>query len=294
MKPVTPFRVFLVFIRVFVIFIAFTIDVKVRADVLIQNSVGQIEFEKDGRLLKPEIHGKVIEPVSIQTFAHSVSKIKVNSFFMGLGEQSLASIESAPIVTLAWGTFFIAAPREDEPWLTVKTPEGSVTTAGGEFIITVRSNKTTVSVVSGAVAIKDRASGHVANLKAGYALWQGGLRAQGERARGAIEALDLSPVLTSVKNLSLLSSDEWQQHYDSLRPLWKQAIEAVAQQNQDQVIGDMQIYAEVKESERKRALATKRRERQNRAEFRAKFLVSPLKDTEDPSESDRAPASSDE
>jgi hypothetical protein len=264
-----------IFLKTWIVTLVFTVDVKVKADVLFDTVKGQVEVEKAGSLVPVSDKSKLLEPFEVETFSHSAAKFTMNTIYLGIGEKSLVGCLGSPNVDLSWGQAFVAVPNREHGWFAVRTPQAEVGTNGGEFIAVVRNKKTVVHVVSGKVEIKDRSSGEVLTLRAGYTDWVAGLGSNGSHVKGRPEAIDFEWVMAQTKSLSRFSIPEFQNRYDRLKPLWRQAVDDVSLQTHDQVLGDMQLLKDIQEQDAKRDARHKREQAKLKRTFRNRTLGDP-------------------
>jgi hypothetical protein len=294
-------KCFRIALRVVVVTLSFTIDIKVKADVLFDTVKGQIEVEKAGSLVTVADKTKMLEPLDVETFNRSLAKFSMNSIFLGLGEKTLVGCLDSPKIDFSWGTIFVSVPSaglnskekkagSGNGWFSVRTPQAEIGTSGGEFIAVVKDRKTTIHVVSGNVEMKDRSSGESQSLRAGYSDWMAGLNSNGAHVKGRPEAIDFDWVMAQTKTLSRFSVYEYQNRYDHLKPLWRQAVDDVSQQSHDQVVGDMQLLKDIQESDAKRDARHKREQAHLKKMFRDRSLGDPDGLIDVPWQSPREPA----
>src|SRR4051812_43908758 len=85
------------FVRVFIITFCFVMDVKVKADVLVEAVSGRVEFESNHKILKSpqKVPFKLVEPkeFDVQTFENATTRFKIDEKKIGMAPLSLFSFE---------------------------------------------------------------------------------------------------------------------------------------------------------------------------------------------------------
>ncbi len=262
----------LLFFRVFIVVLSFVIDIKVRADVSINNLIGSVDIEKNGSLITNQTLPMLLsEPLDVQTHRKGLVKFLVNSVHIGLSEKTFMALKTGPDFDFFNGLGYFKTPH----FLTLKTPQCEIETDGGEFILNSTDKVTTIWMVAGSLLIKDRATSKQIKLRAGYSTWIGGILVEGKRAQGEIKASDFDFVMNQIKHLSSYNNEEWQYKYDNYRVTWKQAVEDFATETQDKLLDDLRVYSEFKKTEHKRKLAYEEDRAKMRKYYRKKTLELP-------------------
>jgi hypothetical protein len=265
-------------------------DVRIQADVVFKSVDGHVEVQKGNDLVSVRPQSKLLEPVEIQTFEKGHVRFSVNSVYIGVDGKSYVLCQEKPECRLFWGTFFVKVPPRDAEWFLLKTPHGDFNTRGGEFLVTVNKAKTAATVVKGALEIKDRSSEFSQSLRPGYSMWIGGLTSKGRRARGDMQAASLDEVLRKMKLLGPYDGEEFKSKHDEFRPVWREAVDTVAREAQDQIAGEMQLLNEIKAVEARKLARQQSETRYLKKLFRARANGVLDQNTTGPSESLRAPS----
>lgn len=286
-------QVFYSSMRTLIVLLTFTMDVKVRADVVLQSFAGQVEMEKDGHLMENlKSRVKFSEPMSVQTFSKSHAKLMINSVYWGAGSQSFFEVSERPDFTVHHGFFFVRTPHS----LKLKTHQGDLELTTGSFIIQADDHKTFITAIEGSAEVNERSSSRSQNVLAGYTTWIGDLLANGTHARGRPEACDFEVSVATMKWLGpdgTEKNDDFQLRKDKFRIVWRRAVDDAAQGIQREVDADMKIYSTLEEARRRRAAEEKSEIIRLKKMFRAKVLGVPGQSEPTPKESNRVPASAD-
>jgi hypothetical protein len=142
--------------------------------------------------------------------------------------------------------------------ITIHTAQGVVSSEGGEFIVEVEKNKTTLNVLTGEANFRDRASNKNVKVSGGYSYWLGGLLSTGSHANPlSLEAYDMDHTMTVLKNLSGWTEVEFDRRFADMKPLWKVAVNKVAEQTQSNLNKDIQTLNDIILAEKKLELKRK-------------------------------------
>lgn len=263
--------------RVLAFILAFTVDVKVRAEVIRINSYeGKVEVERAQK--KPLILTKDLKelssPADVETHKRSHFKALLGEAYIASGSRSFYTVENEFSFKVYNGLFYLkTGPKA--PSTKIVTPHGDITLETGEIILTVSDNRTTLSVVADKAVLHDRASQNKLPLSSGCKGWIGGLKANGERNRSKALAINMDFTLETLELLGPYTGSELKTKYDDLLINWRKAVEMVAKRNQETVESDFRKLASYQKSVKKRRAKRRSEIQKLKKKFRDSFLVLP-------------------
>jgi hypothetical protein len=240
-------RYVFLFFRVLVFTLAFTTDVKVRADIVMQSVQGDVEVEinRSETLNRKEVlaRSSFVEPLGVETFKNSSVKMTANSVYLGFDSNTFVEFEKEPVFKLYWGKVLVKLAHN----ILIKTPSGDVKSERGEFFVSVVSGKTKVTVISGEVSLFDRSSTETLRLMAGTTGWVGGLLVIGRRDKSSVGVLSFESTMEQLKQMGPYSAEELQGKYDTFLPIWKFAVKSVAEGYQKEISRDIASYSKYRQ-----------------------------------------------
>jgi len=289
------------FFRVFVVTLCFIVDVKVRADVVVEAIDGHVEFFHNDKLLtkgelsklplrlKDSQKDRDLDVQALEGFA----RFSIDEKTIAVESGSFFSTEKDNMADLSKGAIFISIKKEEKKSLLhLKTPQGNIEMASGDIYVEVSDAKTQVSVLSGSITLIDRAAKKNYPIGAGYSFWLGGLLATGRRSHPIRpEACELHRIMERLKPLMGWNEKEFESRMNSLTPPWKDAVLKVADDSQEAVDNDLKILNQILADQKKVQDKKDHEQAQLRKLFREKTTGVPGRSTEAPSELDRAPSS---
>ena len=290
------FRLLSIFVRSIIVGLCFIIDIKVKADVVVESVKGQAEFERNHEILSADFLAKLpsqfeAQELDVQTFDGGSVRFLMGENHVGMASGSILSVSKDQIVNFAQGKAFFSIPKKN-PVLKIQTPQGLIEAAGAEFLLDVSDGKTKVSVLSGGVGLKDRAANKEIQITSGYASWLGGLQATGAHAKPARpEACEMQKVMEQVKPLMGWSEKEYQGRFDALSQFWKEAVVKVGVDEQGVLDNDIKTLNQILKNEKDFEDRRNKEQAKLRKLFKEKTVGLPGENTESPSESNRDPAS---
>jgi hypothetical protein len=284
-----------IFVRSFIVALCFIIDVKVKADVVVEAVKGQAEFERNHEILSRDRLAKLpsqfdAQELDVQTFEGGSVRFLLSENRVGMGQSSILSVRKDQIVNFPTGIAFFAVSKKSGG-LKIQTPQGSVGAAAAEFLLDVNDGKTKVSVLSGTVELKDRAAEKKIKINSGYCSWLGGLQATGQHANPVRpEAFEMQNVMEQARPLMGWSDKEYQGRVDTLTPVWKDAVVKVGEESQLALDKDIKTLNQILKNEKDFEDKKNREQAKLRSLFKAKTVGLPGESTEAPSGLNRDPA----
>ncbi len=250
-------------------------DVRVRAQTAnsfnIENKAGQVEIEEN--------KGGTSD---VETFKKSTAKIDWNGIKFGLKEFTFVGFEKSKVV-LYNGSAFVTNESGDD--FKIATKFGDILNSSkSTFVISANEEKVTISVLSGTVKVDGRLGTEPKTIKGGYQLWLGGVKSSGTRAQGILEAISYEDASHDLKEFGNIQPSDLSVRLDFLKSTWKKAVDDIAEQSQDHVVGDMKLLEEWNMENQKRSAASLKAKSDLKRRFRAHALDLPDQNTEDPSE----------
>jgi hypothetical protein len=279
-----------------IVALCFIMDVKVKADVIVEAVRGQAEIEHNHELVKADALAKLPTQLDggdfdVETFDSGTVRLSVGSNRVGLAQQSILAILKDQTVSFAKGRAFFSMSKKN-PLLKIQTPQGLIQGINAEFLVDVIDGKTKVSVLSGSVDLKDRASQKEVQINSGYASWLGGLLPTGQHAKPLRpEACEIQKVMETVKPLMGWSEKEYQGRFDALKNKWKEAVIKVAEDAQDSLNSDIKELNHILRNEHDFEEKRNREQAKLRKLFKEKTTGLPGENSEDESEPSRFPSS---
>jgi hypothetical protein len=234
-------------LKVLVIFLTFTLDIKVKADTVVKKIIGNVHLIRQNETIAPVLGHSYSGALTLSALDSSKINLNIGQVEAGIEQKSLLEINNDEEIELYRGKVFISHNSksyidENQKMFKIKTPHGDITSVKPELIIDVSKTKTQVSVISGKVNLLDRASQKSVELVAGSYTWIGELLASGSHSRGNIEAIDFTECIKNIRDLSLKSDSEVQALTDTLRPVMRSLVEKLAEKNQKEIDEDFQKF----------------------------------------------------
>src|SRR5271165_3909235 len=108
----TAKKVIGLFIRIVIVTFCFIMDVKVKADVMVEAISGQVEFESNHEILNQEqrLPFKVVDTTQfdVQTFENGSTRLKLDDKKVGMTHGSLFSVEKDGTALFSKGEIFFS------------------------------------------------------------------------------------------------------------------------------------------------------------------------------------------
>ncbi len=263
------------FLKTIVIVLCFILDVKVRASdelVHVRKQAGTTE----------------IDGADIETFKDGNIQVDHLESVVGLGAKTFATFNDAKI-QLHHGHVFIGTGKR---LCVISTKHIDITvTADSQISVDESEHKTLVSVLLGQASVVERLNQKDENgklvtrsLNAGFRLWIGGLKSDGTKATGSLEAVDLQMAEFDIRTFGNVDPKNIDVALDKLKSYWTDAVDKVALQTQDEITGEMKFYRDWEKENNEREIASTKEKRDLTNRFRAHALDLPYKSEVSPSE----------
>lgn len=242
--------------------LAFTIDVRVKAETALLPNSSEVLQDPKGCILQASI-------CAVKTRDHEKYKFAVGASTVVLDANSSVIRLSGNAITLLSGTVWI---RGQGPF-SVRSEFGVARSEDGEFWVARTSGRMTVSATGGALVLEPRGSKVFLRIDSGEENWIGGISRDGVATTGVPQAIPLAEHLRRWARLFPGTKREFEKESRSFHSSWSRGLASVASYHETLAEERRQaVHAEAEQRAQARA-QEEARSKELRALFRRKVLL---------------------